>query len=160
CAAIVRDKEAMDSLLKFPVSLMRKCSSTNAESEYLFTELIQSVYLNEPSEQFEQKLVKVLKCAAEEEEDPWVLYCTGAKLNFIMAAYMTNNETTPTQSMSNALTQYWDYHERHTDHGYQQPDFYMPIALLGLACLAKDNGEQVDVRSDFIPQFYIDGDYL
>ena len=44
--------------------------------------------------------------------------------------------------------------------GYEQPDFYMPIPLLGLACMAKDLGNELNVQSDFIPQFYIDGDYL
>ncbi|MBH0059507.1 immunity 49 family protein, partial [Pseudoalteromonas sp. SWXJZ94C] len=34
CAAIVRDQDAMDSLAKFPVSVMRQCSTTNSEAEY------------------------------------------------------------------------------------------------------------------------------
>ena len=34
CAAIVRDIDAMDSLAKFPVSVMRQCSTTNSEAEY------------------------------------------------------------------------------------------------------------------------------
>ena len=41
CAAIVRDQDAMDSLAKFPVSVMRQCSTTNSEAEYALVELIQ-----------------------------------------------------------------------------------------------------------------------
>ncbi|MBH0059527.1 immunity 49 family protein, partial [Pseudoalteromonas sp. SWXJZ94C] len=59
-----------------------------------------------------------------------------------------------------ALNDSWEYHERFCDKGYQQPNFYMPIVLLGLTCMAKDLGRELNVQSDFIPQFYIDGDYL
>ena len=44
CAAIVRDHDAMDSLAKFPVSLMRQCSTTNSEAEYALIELIQGIH--------------------------------------------------------------------------------------------------------------------
>ncbi|MBH0059493.1 immunity 49 family protein, partial [Pseudoalteromonas sp. SWXJZ94C] len=44
CAAIVRDQDAMDSLAKFPVSLMRQCSTTNSEAEYALVELIQAIH--------------------------------------------------------------------------------------------------------------------
>ncbi|MBH0059501.1 immunity 49 family protein, partial [Pseudoalteromonas sp. SWXJZ94C] len=40
CAAIVRDQAAMDSLVKFPVSVMRQSSTTNSEAEYVLVELI------------------------------------------------------------------------------------------------------------------------
>ncbi|MBH0059450.1 immunity 49 family protein, partial [Pseudoalteromonas sp. SWXJZ94C] len=40
CAAIVRDQAAMDSLAKFPVSVMRQSSTTNSEAEYVLVELI------------------------------------------------------------------------------------------------------------------------
>ncbi|MBH0059522.1 immunity 49 family protein, partial [Pseudoalteromonas sp. SWXJZ94C] len=75
-------------------------------------------------------------------------------------AFMMDGEVTPSTAFANALNDSWEYHERFCDKGYQQTDFYMPIPLLGLACMAKDYGKEVNVRSDFIPQFYIDGDYL
>ncbi|MBH0059506.1 immunity 49 family protein, partial [Pseudoalteromonas sp. SWXJZ94C] len=69
-------------------------------------------------------------------------------------------ETTPSTALADALNDSWEYHERFCDKEYQQPNFYMPIVLLGLTCMAKDLGKEVNVQSDFIPQFYIDGDYL
>ena len=51
---------------------------------------------------------------------------------------MMKGEVTPSTALANALTDSWEYCERFCDKGYQQPDFYMPIPLLGLACMAKD----------------------
>ena len=50
CAAIVRDQGAMDSLAKFPVSVMRQCSTKNREAEYLLVELIQCIHRRESNE--------------------------------------------------------------------------------------------------------------
>ena len=159
-AAIVRDYDAMDSLVEFPVSLMRKCSSKNPEAEYLLTELIQCIHRRESGPKSIETLTKLMDEVIEGgKKEPWVAYGTGAKSDFIIS-FTTKSEATPSEALASALTENWKYHERHCDHEYQQPDFYMPINLLGLACMAKDLGKEINVQSDFIPQFYIDGDYL
>ena len=163
CAAIVRDKAVMDSLVQFPVSLMRQCSTKSLEAEYLLVELIQCIHRREPFETFMMHLTNVGKeITSDEKKHPWVEYGSGAKFDFIMAFMLKDKEAPkdPSEALASALTEYWNYHERHCDKGYQQPRFYMPIPLLGLACMAKDYGNELNVRSDFIPQFYIDGDYL
>ncbi|MCP4325965.1 MAG: immunity 49 family protein, partial [Alteromonadales bacterium] len=96
-AAIVRDKAAMDSLVKFPVSLMRQCSSKKPEAEYLLTELLQSIHRRDPHEQFMAHLKKAMQQVTEDgKKEPWVEYGTGAKLDFIIA-FITNNETSPSE---------------------------------------------------------------
>ena len=159
-AAIVRDYDAMDSLVEFPVSLMRKCSSKNPEAEYLLTELIQCIHRRESGPKGIETLTKLMDEVIEGgKKEPWVAYGTGAKSDFIIS-FTTKSEATPSEALASALTENWKYCERHRDPGYQQPSFYMPINLLGLACMAKDLGKEINVQSDFIPQFYIDGDYL
>ncbi|MBH0059451.1 immunity 49 family protein [Pseudoalteromonas sp. SWXJZ94C] len=160
-AAIVRDYEAMDSLVKFPVSLMRKCSSKSPEAEYLLTELIQCIHRRESGPKGIEILNKLLDEVIEGgKKEPWVAYGTGSKSDFIIS-FTTKSEATPSEALASALTENWKYCERHRDlEGYEQPTFYMPINLLGLACMAKDLGNELNVQSDFIPQFYIDGDYL
>jgi len=159
CAAIVRDQDAMDSLAKFPVSLMRQCSTTNAEAEYALVELIQGIHRRVPNDEGLALLGKALEEVKLETKDPWVSYCTNGKTDFILT-FMMKGKGSPSTALADALTDSWEYHERFCDKGYQQPDFYMPIVLLGLACMAKDLGNELNVQSDFIPQFYIDGDYL
>ena len=160
-AAIVRDYDAMDSLVEFPVSLMRKCSSKSPEAEYLLTELIQCIHRRESGPKGIEVLNKLMDEVIEGgKKEPWVAYGTGAKSDFIIS-FTTKSEATPSEALASALTENWKYCERHRDlEGYEQPTFYMPINLLGLACMAKDLGNELNVRSDFIPQFYIDGDYL
>ena len=159
-ATIVRDYDAMDSLVKFPVSLMRKCSSKNPEAEYLLTELIQCIHRRESGPKGIEILTKLIDEVIEGgKKEPWVAYGTDAKSDFIIS-FTTKSEATPSEALASALTENWKYHEGHCDHEYQQPDFYMPIVLLGLTCMAKDLGNELNVQSDFIPQFYIDGDYL
>ena len=159
-AAIVRDYDAMDSLVEFPVSLMRKCSSKNPEAEYLLTELIQCIHRRESGPKGIEILTKLMDEVIQGgKKEPWVAYGTGAKSDFIIS-FTTKSEATPSEALASALTENWKYCERHRDPGYQQPSFYMPINLLGLACMAKDLGKEINVQSDFIPQFYIDGDYL
>ncbi|MBH0059452.1 immunity 49 family protein, partial [Pseudoalteromonas sp. SWXJZ94C] len=160
CAAIVRDQAAMDSLAKFPVSVMRQCSTTNSEAEYALVELIQAIHRRVENDEGVAALIKALDMLkSEAKTDPWVSYGVGGKTNFVLA-FMMDGEVTPSTAFANALTDSWEYHERFLDEGYQHPNFYMPIPLLGLACMAKDLGKEVNVQSDFIPQFYIDGDYL
>ncbi|MBH0058885.1 immunity 49 family protein [Pseudoalteromonas sp. SWXJZ94C] len=159
CAAIVREQAAMDSLAKFPVSVMRQCSTTNSEAEYALVELIQGIQRRVSNDEGLALLGKALEEVRLETKDPWVSYCTGGKTNFVLA-FMMDGEVTPSTALADALNDSWEYHERFCDMGYQQPDFYMPIVLLGLACIAKDLGNELNVQSDFIPQFYIDGDYL
>ncbi|MBH0059430.1 immunity 49 family protein [Pseudoalteromonas sp. SWXJZ94C] len=161
CAAIVRDQDAMDSLAKFPVSVMRQCSTTNSEAEYALVELIQAIHRRIPRDECLEVLRTALaELDKESATDMWVNYCTGGKTGFILA-FMMDGEVTPSTALANALTDSWDYCERYRDlEGYEQPDFYMPIVLLGLTCMAKDLGNEINVLSDFIPQFYIDGDYL
>ncbi|WP_166109231.1 immunity 49 family protein [Pseudoalteromonas sp. Z9A5] len=160
-AAIVRDYDAMDSLIEFPVSLMRKCSSKSPEAEYLLTELIQCIHRRESGPKSIETLTKLMDEVIEGgKKEPWVAYGTGAKSDFIIS-FTTKSEATPSEALASALTENWKYCERHRDlEGYEQPTFYMPINLLGLACMAKDLGKEINVQSDFIPQFYIDGDYL
>ncbi|WP_024610371.1 immunity 49 family protein [Pseudoalteromonas sp. TB64] len=160
CAAIVRDQDAMDSLAKFPVSVMRQCSTTNSEAEYALVELIQAIHRRVENDEGVAALIKALDMLKlEGKTDPWVSYGVGGKTNFVLA-FMMDGEVTPSAALVDALNDSWEYHERFLDKGYQQTDFYMPIPLLGLACMAKDLGKEVNVQSDFIPQFYIDGDYL
>ena len=160
CAAIVRDIDAMDSLAKFPVSVMRQCSTTNSEAEYVLVELIQGIHRRVSNDEGLALLGKALEEVKLDTTDPWVNYCTSGKTNFVLA-FMMDGEVTPSTALANALTDSWKYCERHRDlEGYEQPTFYMPINLLGLACMAKDLGNELNVQSDFIPQFYIDGDYL
>ncbi|MBH0055496.1 immunity 49 family protein [Pseudoalteromonas sp. SWXJZ94C] len=160
CAAIVRDQAAMDSLAKFPVSVMRQCSTTNSEAEYALVELIQAIHRRVENDEGVAALIKALDMLKlEGKTDPWVSYGVGGKTNFVLA-FMMDGEVTPSTAFANALNDSWEYHERFLDKGYQQTDFYMPIVLLGLTCMAKDLGNELNVQSDFIPQFYIDGDYL
>ncbi|MCP4326202.1 MAG: immunity 49 family protein [Alteromonadales bacterium] len=158
-AAIVRDKESMDTLVQFPVSLMRKCSTKNAEAEYLFVELIQSLYRRDSTDEFMVHLRKIMKQVSEENDDKWVEYCTGAKLDFIVA-FSTSFDSDPNEKLVSALKDYWDYHEKYLDSEEAHTDFYLPLDLLGLACMAKDRGVSIEVESNFIPQFYINGEYL
>ncbi|WP_166109268.1 immunity 49 family protein [Pseudoalteromonas sp. Z9A5] len=160
CAAIVRDQAAMDSLVKFPVSVMRQSSTTNSEAEYVLVELIQGIQRRVSNDEGLALLGKALEEVKLDTTDPWVNYCTGGKTNFVFA-FMMKGEVTPSTALANALTDSWEYCERYRDlEGYEQPHYYMPINLLGLACMAKDYGNELNVQSDFIPQFYIDGDYL
>ena len=160
CAAIVRDIDAMDSLAKFPVSVMRQCSTTNSEAEYVLVELIQGIHRRVSNDEGLALLGKALEEVKLDTTDPWVNYCTSGKTNFVLA-FMMDGEVTPSTALANALTDSWEYCERFRDlEGYEQPNHYMPIQLLGLACMAKDYGNELNVQSDFIPQFYIDGDYL
>ncbi|WP_166109274.1 immunity 49 family protein, partial [Pseudoalteromonas sp. Z9A5] len=159
CAAIVRDQAAMDSLVKFPVSVMRQCSTTSSEAEYALVELIQGIHRRVSNDEGLALLGKALEEVKLETKDPWVSYCTNGKTDFILT-FIMKEKGSPSTALADALNDSWEYHERFLDKGYQQTDFYMPIPLLGLACMAKDLGKEVNVRSDFIPQFYIDGDYL
>uniref|UniRef100_UPI00140AFBAA immunity 49 family protein n=1 Tax=Pseudoalteromonas sp. Z9A5 TaxID=2686355 RepID=UPI00140AFBAA len=159
CAAIVRDQDAMDSLAKFPVSVMRQCSTTNSEAEYALVELIQAIHRRVSNDEGLEVFRKAIEEVKLNNTDPWVNYCTSGKVGFILA-FMMEGEITPSEALVNALNDSWEYHERFCDKGYQQPNFYMPIVLLGLTCMAKDYGNELNVQSDFIPQFYIDGDYL
>ena len=159
CAAIVRDIDAMDSLAKFPVSVMRQCSTTSSEAEYALVELIQGIQRRVSNDEGLALLGKALEEVRLETKDPWVSYCTNGKTDFILT-FIMKEKGSPSTALADALNDSWEYHERFCDKGYQQPDFYMPIVLLGLTCMAKDYGNELSVQSDFIPQFYIDGDYL
>ncbi|MBH0055497.1 immunity 49 family protein, partial [Pseudoalteromonas sp. SWXJZ94C] len=115
CAAIVRDQDAMDSLAKFPVSLMRQCSTTNSEAEYALVELIQAIHRRIPRDECLEVLRTALaELDKESATDMWVNYCTGGKTYFIISLVM-QGETTPSTALADALNDSWEYHERFCD---------------------------------------------
>ncbi|MBH0059491.1 immunity 49 family protein, partial [Pseudoalteromonas sp. SWXJZ94C] len=124
-AAIVRDQDAMDSLVKYPVSLMRQSSTTNSEAEYALVELIQAIHRRVSNDEGLEVFRKAIEEVKLNNTDPWVNYCTSGKVGFILA-FMMEGEITPSEALVNALNDSWEYHERFCDKGYQQPNFYMP----------------------------------
>ena len=102
CAAIVRDIDAMDSLAKFPVSLMRQCSTTSSEAEYALIELIQGIHRRVSNDEGLALLGKALEEVKLDTTDPWVNYCTSAKTDFILT-FMMKGKGSPSTALADAL---------------------------------------------------------
>ncbi|MGI2169986.1 Imm49 family immunity protein [Shewanella sp. MF05960] len=52
------------------------------------------------------------------------------------------------------------YHINESDPGGIPVDSFIPLQLLGMACMWHDMGNEVTVESDSLPRFLIEGKYF
>lgn len=151
CALTARDHDALSSLLAFDLSHLRESRAVCPEVELMLAELLQKVLLGEEVSQPE---IIALSQQIAADTNPLVQHCTNAKLSLINNA-LISKATDLDETFLGALNHYWQYQGQHLYADHAHTNFYMPIELLGTACLVQDQGRSVDIDTDFMPRFYI-----
>ncbi|WP_419658517.1 hypothetical protein Dvar_73420 [Desulfosarcina variabilis str. Montpellier] len=156
-AAVMRDRESMDSLARFPVDLLRKSATKNESPEYLLVEAIQSLHLGRPD--YETRMTGFTRTFDMRSASDWIMYITMGKFETLVALTQIL-DLDFNAILAKHLGSHRRYYERHTPENIAPVDSWIAIALLGMACMAHDKGEPVTVESDYIPRFLIEGTYL
>lgn len=156
-AAIMRDRESMDSLARFPVDILRKSATKTDNQEYLLVEAIQSLHFGRSD--YLTKMITLSRSFDFKTADDWLLYITMGKLETLLS-FTTDMETSFNDTLAKNLGNHRLYYERNTPEDQEPVNSWIAIVLLGMACMVYDRNESVTIDSEYIPRFYIEGTYL
>ncbi|WP_394203298.1 immunity 49 family protein [Shewanella waksmanii] len=155
-AVITRDTESMDTLATFPVEIMRQSATTTDDVVYSLVEVFQSYHQRE--QDFPVKLNKAMKALLADGDD-WSLDIGMGYLE-TFAALTTNAGFDFNQVLAKNLQRQEQYHIRESGPDRAPVCSFIPLQLLGMACMWHDRGNEVIVESDSLPRFLIDGRYF
>jgi hypothetical protein len=156
-ATVMRDRESMDSLARFPVELLRKSATKNSEPEYLLVDIIQSLHLGRSD--CAAKIMGFSSSVDLQNANDWLLDITLGKFETLLA-FTTNRDADFNEMLAKNLAAHRTYYERNTPEDQAPVKSWIAIELLGMACMVYDRGEPVTVESDYIPRFLLEGTYL
>ncbi|WP_419655878.1 hypothetical protein Dvar_49880 [Desulfosarcina variabilis str. Montpellier] len=156
-AAVMRDRESMDSLARFPVEILRQSATKNSEAEYLLVEALQSLHLGRSD--YGSKLMDFSSSVDLQNADDWLLDITLGKFETLLA-FTTNRDADFNEMLAKNLAAHCTYYERNTPEDQAPVKSWIAIELLCMACMVYDRGEPVTVESDYIPRFLLEGTYL
>ncbi|QLE86793.1 hypothetical protein FLM48_17985 [Shewanella sp. Scap07] len=155
-AVITRDTDSMNTLATFPVGIMRQSATTTDEVVYSLVEVFQSYHHREKD--FPVKLNQAMKALLADGDD-WSLDIGMGYLE-TFAALTTNAGFDFNEVLAKNLQCQEQYQIRESGPNHAPVDSFIPLQLLGTACMWHDCGNEVSVESDSLPRFLIDGRYF
>jgi hypothetical protein len=158
-AVITRDTESMDSLANFPIETMKQSATQAGPVSYKLVEVFQAYHHHQADY---PKLLDECMGMAVKQNDDWALYIAMGYLETLAA--LTPSIFDVGCDFNEALAKNLQAQERY--HIYEAgPDHapinsFLPLQLLGMACMWHDMGNEVTVESDSLPRFLIEGKYF
>jgi len=155
-AVITRDKESMESLANFSVAIMKQSATQADPVLYSLVELFQAYHYRRPD--FPKQLNRTMKELLADGDD-WSLDIGVGYLE-TFAALTTDIGFDFNETLAKNLQLQEKYWIKVADPGAFPVESFLPLHLLGMACMWHDKGNKVTVESDSLPRFLIEGTYL
>lgn len=158
-AVITRDTESMDSLADFPIETMKQSATQAGPVSYKLVEVFQAYHHHQADY---PKLLDECMGMAVKQNDDWALYIAMGYLETLAAL-------TPSifdvgcdfnEALAKNLKAQERYHIYEAGPEHAPVDSFLPLQLLGMACMWHDMGNEVTVESDSLPRFLINGTYF
>ncbi|MEZ9138666.1 MULTISPECIES: immunity 49 family protein [unclassified Shewanella] len=156
CAVITRDEASMDTLANFPVALIKQSGTKAGPVSYLLVEVFQAYH--HKKDNFPSLLQETMSAAVAQNDD-WAL---GIAMGYLetFAALTTDIGFDFNEVLAKNLVHQEKYRMNAADKDVVPVASFLPIELLGMACMWHDKGNTVTVESDSLPRFLIEGTYL
>ncbi|WP_394203299.1 immunity 49 family protein [Shewanella waksmanii] len=155
-AVITRDTESMDTLASFPVEIMRQSATTAGPVSYKLVEVFQAYH--QRTSDFPALLNECMAMAMKQGND-WALDIAMGYLE-TFAALTTNAGFDFNEVLAKNLQRQEQYWIQEKGQDIVPVCSFIPLQLLGMACMWYDRGNEVIVESDSLPRFLIDGRYF
>ncbi|QLE86803.1 hypothetical protein FLM48_18040 [Shewanella sp. Scap07] len=155
-ALITRDTDSMEALATFPVETMRQSATTAGPVSYKLVEVFQAYHHR--TSNFPTLLNECMAMAMKQGND-WALDIAMGYLE-TFAALTTNAGFDFNEVLAKNLQRQEQYQIRESGPDHVPIDSFIPLQLLGMACMWHDRGNEVSVESDSLPRFLIDGRYF
>jgi len=155
-AVITRDKESMESLANFSVAIMKQSASKAGPVSYKLVEVFQAFHHRQKN--YPALLNECMKMAVEQGND-WALDIAMGYLE-TFAALTTDIGFDFNETLAKNLQLQEKYWIKVADPGAFPVKSFIPLQLLGMACMWHDKGNKVTVESDSLPRFLIEGTHL
>ncbi|MBB1356342.1 immunity 49 family protein, partial [Pseudoalteromonas sp. SR45-5] len=158
-AVITRDTESMDSLANFPIETMKQSATQAGPVSYKLVEVFQAYHHHQADY---PKLLDECMGMAVKQNDDWAIYIAFGYLETLAAlspaTYDVGCDFNEALAKNVQAQEHYHIYEAGPDHA--PVDSFLPLQLLGMACMWHDMGNEVTVESDSLPRFLINGTYF
>lgn len=158
-AVITRDNESMDSLANFPIETMKQSATQAGSVSYKLIEVFQA-YHNRQADY--PKLLDDCMGMAVKQNDDWALYIAMGYLETLAALSPSTFDIGCdfNEALAKNVQAQERYHINEAGPDHEPVNSFLPLQLLGMACMWHDMGNEVTVESDSLPRFLINGTYF
>lgn len=155
-AVITRDSESMDSLANFPVEIMKQSATKAGPVSYKLVEVFQAFHHRQDN--YPSLLNQCMKMAVDQGND-WAL---GIAMGYLetFAALTTDIGFDFNETLAKNVQLQEKYWINASGPDTVPVESFLPLQLLGMACMWRDMGNTVTVESDSLPRFLIEGTYF
>jgi len=155
-AVITRDSESMDSLANFPVEIMKQSATKAGPVSYKLVEVFQAFHHRQDN--YPSLLNQCMKVAVDQGND-WAL---GIAMGYLetFAALTTDIGFDFNETLAKNIQLQEKYWINASGPDTDPVESFLPLQLLGMACMWRDMGNTVTVESDSLPRFLIEGTYF
>ncbi|MCF2918834.1 immunity 49 family protein, partial [Pseudoalteromonas sp. Cn5-37] len=152
-AVITRDSESMDSLANFPVEIMKQSATKADPVLYSLVEVFQAYHHRHPD--YPKMLNDTMKELIADGDD-WSLHVGMGYLE-TFAALTTDIGFDFSETLEKNVQLQEKYWINASGPDTVPVESFLPLQLLGMACMWRDMGNTVTVESDSLPRFLIEG---
>jgi len=158
-AVITRDTESMDSLANFPIETMKQSATQAGPVSYKLIEVFQAYHHRQADY---PKLLDDCMGMAVKQNDDWALYIAMGYLETLAALTPSTFDIGCdfNEALAKNLQAQERYHIYEAGPDHAPVDSFLPLQLLGMACMWYDMGNEVTAESDSLPRFLIEGKYF
>ena len=158
-AVITRDTESMDSLANFPVETMKQSATQAGPVSYKLVEVFQAYHHHQADY---PKLLDECMGMAVKQNDDWAIYIAFGYLETLAALSPATFDVGCdfNEALAKNVQAQERYHIYEAGPDHAPVDSFLPLQLLGMACMWHDMGNEVTVKSDSLPRFLINGTYF
>ncbi|MFG2379963.1 immunity 49 family protein [Streptomyces avermitilis] len=159
-AVICREKDRMTTLCRVPISLLRQSGADYDEYIYAWIDALQSYWLRRPG--VGDKLVAAVAGTSPETAraaDPELMLKILYPPLDLFFRYLRQDHEQFNSALTDALRwhrEYWTADEERTTN----PDGYVALGPLAMACFAHDAGFPINVESEYLPRHLLLGSRL
>lgn len=158
-AMITRDTESMDSLANFPIETMKQSETQAGPVSYKLVEVFQAYHHHQADY---PKLLDECMGMAVKQNDDWAIYIAFGYLETLAALSPATFDVGCdfNEALAKNVQAQERYHIYEAGPDHAPVDSFLPLQLLGMACMWHDMGNEVTVESDSLPRFLINGTYF
>ena len=158
-AMITRDTESMDSLANFPIETMKQSATQAGPVSYKLVEVFQAYHHHQADY---PKLLDECMGMAVKQNDDWAIYIAFGYLETLAALSPATFDVGCdfNEALAKNVQAQERYHIYEAGPDHAPVDSFLPLQLLGMACMWHDMGNEVIVESDSLPRFLIEGKYF
>lgn len=159
-AMILRDKQSLEYIFSIPDSFMLKSTFSASERDRIVTEIFRNIY--SPDELL--KSIQKYEAYTTPEDHPlrenFKKYLYDPMVDVLKAA-IEGEEESFNNRLENALKAHRDFYsvEKQNYGSPADPFSWLSFKLIAICVFAFDNGMPVRIKSDYLPEWMITGDF-